>query len=149
MPVVIDRLGPGTLTFGSSPADFSLQVSRCVLTPDVDEDDVTPTLGEPEPVAAVTTTWTLEGDAISDWAETNGFVNYCFDNAGTEQAFEFVPNTGKSVKWSGTVQIRAMEIGGDVATQIVTGFSFPVKGQPTRGAHTPTAKSSASGAVTK
>lgn len=143
MSVVIDRLGPGTLTFGSSPTDVSLQVSRCALVPDVTEDDVTPTLGEPEPVAAVTTTWVLEGDAISDWAETNGFVNYCFDTAGTEQVFEFVPNTNKTISWTGTVQIRAMEIGGDVAAQIVTGFSFPVKGQPVRGAHTPTAAKAA------
>lgn len=148
MPVEIDRLGPGTITFGSgTPDDFSLQVSRCVIVPDVEEDDVTPTLGEPEPVPQITTTWTLEGDAISDWANESGFVNYCMDNAGTEQAFEFVPNTGKSVKYSGTVQIRAMEIGGDVSAQIVTGFSMPLKGQPTRAAHTPVAKSGAT--VTK
>ena len=137
MPVAIDRLGPGTLTFGAGPNDFSMQVSRCVLVPDNQEEEATPTLGEPFPVAEVQTNWTLEGDAISDWAQADGFINWAFDNKNTEQAFEFVPNTGETIMWSGTCRIVAMEIGGDVQAQISTSFSFPVKGQPVRGAFTP------------
>jgi hypothetical protein len=149
MAVIVDKLGPGTLTLGSAPSDFSLQVSRAALVPESEEEDATPTLGEPEPVPDITTTWTLEGDAISDWADETGFINYCFDNAGTEVPFEFVPNTGKAVQWTGTVQVRAMTVGGSVSEQIVESFSFPVKGQPVRSAYTPTAKAATGAKVTK
>ena len=149
MPVTIDRLGPGTLTFGASPNDFSMQVSRCVLIPDHSEEDGIATLGDPDPIAEVTTSWTLEGDAVSDWAQADGFVNWTFDNNLSEQPFEFVPNNAEAVKWTGTVQIRAMEIGGDVSSVITTAFSFPCKGTPVRGAHTPAAQAAAKATVTK
>ena len=58
MPVVDTRVGPGTLTFGAAPLDFSCQVASAALVPDNAEDDVTPTLCDPKPVAPVTTTWT-------------------------------------------------------------------------------------------
>lgn len=139
MSIIADRLGPGTLTFGQTPGDFSMQVTSCQLTPDTAEDDVTPTLGDPEPVPGITTTWTLEGEAVQDWAESNGFVAYCMDNSGSTVAFEFIPNSAKSVKFTGQVQIRAVALGGAVAENLTTSFAFPCKGSPVRGAHTPTA----------
>jgi hypothetical protein len=43
------------------------------------------------------------------------------------------------VKYSGQCQIVAVEIGGDVATQTTTDFTFAVVGDITKGTHTPTA----------
>lgn len=131
MPVTDSRLGPGTLTF-SGPHDFSAQVASCSLTPTVNETDGTPTLGTPDPASEVTFDWALTGTAISDWGNANGFVNHCMDNAGTSVTFTFTPSTADGIDYTGTCQIRPMEIGGDVASQSVVSFEFPVIGDVTR-----------------
>ena len=133
MAVTINKLGPGTLKLGSgTPTEFGVQVSSCALVPAVREEDGIPTLGDPEPVATMDTTWTLKGEAVSDWAEANGLVAYCFDHAGTLVDFEFTPNTAKGAKWTGNVQVQAVEIGGKVSEQSIVSASFPVIGQPVR-----------------
>ena len=101
MAVLIEKLGPGTLTLGSPGTGYEMQVSRCVLVPDNQEDDLIPTLGDPFPAPTYTTNWTLEGDVVSDWSEVDGFVNYCFDNGNALVDFEFVPRTDLTVKWTG------------------------------------------------
>lgn len=137
MSVTIDKLGPGTLSFGTgTPKEFGVQVSSCALVPAVKEEDGIPTLGDPEPIATMNTTWTLKGEVVSDWAEATGVVAYCMDNAGTVVAFEFIPNTSKGVKFTGQAQIRALEIGGEVGAVLKAGFELPVKGQPVRGTAT-------------
>lgn len=142
MAVTINKLGPGTLKLGSgTPTEFGVQVSSCALVPAVREEDGIPTLGDPEPVATMDTTWTLKGEAVSDWAEANGLVAYCFDHAGTLVDFEFTPNTTLGVKFTGSCQVRALEIGGEVGAVLKAGFELPVKGQPVRG--TATTQSSA------
>lgn len=139
MAVTDSRLGPGTLTIGTN--DYGMQASNVRLTPSNDSTDGTPTLGEPNPAPILTTSWELSGSAIQDWeADTpDGFVEYCRANNNTVVTFEWVPNTGKTVTYTGTCQIQAVEIGGDVNTQITTDFTFPVVGDITRGVHTPAA----------
>jgi len=131
MPVIDSRLGPGTLVLGASD-DFSLQVSSCSLTPSTNETDGTPTLAAPDPAVEVDFEWTLSGDVISDWTDDEGFVNYCMDNAGTEVEFTFTPLTSAGVEYSGDLQVRPVQIGGDVAVQSVVSFEFPLTAAPTR-----------------
>jgi hypothetical protein len=126
------RLGPGKLVLGT--AEYGQQISNVVLTPKVDSTDGTPTLAEPEPLPEQKETWTLDGSAIQDWELDTGFVNYCFDNAGTEAIFTFTPETSKAVVYSGTVLLSAVPIGGDAGKQITADFSFAVKGRPVRNA---------------
>ena len=130
MPLVDSRLGPGTLTLGTS--EYGAQISNVRLVPEHDETDGTPTLGDPTPAPDVTTTWLLSGTAVQDWEEPNGFVEYCRDNNNTEVAFEWVPNTGAGVEFTGTCKIKAVEFGGDVSAQNTTDFEFPVVGDVTR-----------------
>ena len=140
MSATDSRLGPGTLSLGST--DYGMQASNVRLVPSNDSTDGTPTLGEPNPAPILTTSWELSGTAIQDW-ETEGpagFVEYCRANNNTVVAFEWVPNSGKTVKYTGTCQIQAVEIGGDVNVQITTDFTFPVVGDITRGTYTPAAK---------
>lgn len=131
MPVTDSRLGPGTLVFDTTH-DFSVQVSSCSLTPSTNETDGTATLAEPDPAKEVTFEWALTGDTISDWSSATGFVNWAMDNAGDEVTFAFEPSTAAGVEYSGTVQVRPIQIGGDVNVQSVVSFEFPLIGTPTR-----------------
>ena len=129
MPTFTDsRLGPGTLTLGAT--DFSVQISNARLAPDVQSDDGTPTLAEPKPAPLMEVSWSLEGEAISDWSAADGFVMYCLANSGSEVAFVFTPDTAAGTNFSGTCQIRPVEIGGNVAEQVTVPFAFPLKGDP-------------------
>lgn len=123
------RLGPGTLTLGST--DFGVQISNVSLVPSHDTSDGTATLGDPTPAQEATTTWSLKGTAIQDWESEAGFVEYCRANNGTSVAFSWVPNTGKTVTYSGTCKVLAIEIGGDVNKQVTSSFEFSVTGDPT------------------
>lgn len=133
MTVTDSRLGPGTLTLGAVPDDFTCQVTNCRLSPSAEEEDALPTLCEPERPASVTTSWALAGTVIQDWELDDGFVEFCRVNDTTEVPFVFVPNTTAGKQYSGTVQIRAVEIGGDVSAQLTTDFEFPLNGDPVRG----------------
>lgn len=138
MTLVDSRLGPGTLTLGTL-TDAGCQMSNVRLVPSVDETDGTPTLCDPKPAPLMETSWALQGTAIQDWeAEAaTGFQEYCRANAGTTVTFEWVPNSDKDVQYSGSVQVRAVEIGGEVGRQITTDFEFPVVGDITRTTLTP------------
>lgn len=131
MPVTDSRLGPGTLTFDTTE-DFSLQVSSAQLVPSVTETDGTPTLAEPEPSPEMTVSWSLSGETISDWSDDTGFINWAMDNSGAEVAFVFTPSTDAGMAYSGTIQVRPIAIGGDVAVQSAVSFEFPLVGNPTR-----------------
>lgn len=130
------RLGPGTLKLGPKPGppthEFNTQTSAVRLTPSVDSEDGTPTLAVPEPAPLSTITWALNIDAIQDFEEAAGLVNYLMDNALSENLFEWTPKTSDGTKYAGTVQIVPMEIGGDVAVQVVTSVELPLVGAPTR-----------------
>jgi hypothetical protein len=135
MPFADSRLGPGTLKLGPAPGppanEFNTQASAVRLTPSVDSEDGTPTLAVPEPAPLSTITWALNIDAIQDFEEAAGLVNYLMDNALDEQLFEWIPLTAGPT-YTGTVQIVPMEIGGDVAVQVVTSVELPLVGQPSR-----------------
>jgi hypothetical protein len=132
MPLIDSRLGPGTLTLAGT--DYSFQAANVVLTPDVSEEDGTPTLATPEPSPLATIKWALEGSVIQDFtAGPEAFVNYCMDHALEEVAFEFVPATATAeLAYSGTVQVRPVPIGGDAAVQVTADFSMPIVGPVVR-----------------
>jgi hypothetical protein len=130
MAAADSRLGPGTLTLEAN--DFATQAAAVRLTPAVDSADGTPTLADPEPAPETTVSWALNIDAIQDFEEPAGLVNYLMDNALSEVPFEWTPLTPDGTKYAGTVQIVPIEVGGDVAVQVVTSVELPVVGQPTR-----------------
>jgi hypothetical protein len=133
MAATDSRLGPGTLTLGTLTG-AGCQMSNVKLVPEFDEEDGTPTLCDPKPAPLSTTSWALEGSAVQDWEDSAGFVEFCRTNDGSTVAFEWVPNSTLTpvVTYAGSCQVRAVEIGGDVAVQNTTDFSFPVVGDFTR-----------------
>jgi hypothetical protein len=130
MPLTDSRLGPGTITFDSH--DFSYQASNVRLVPTINETDGTKTLATPNPPPLAEVAWALEGTCIQDFDTAAGFVNWAMDNALTEVTFTFIPTTPPGVTYSGTVQVRPVEIGGDAGVQVTTDFSMPIVGDPTR-----------------
>lgn len=134
MAPVDSRLGPGTLTIGTTMTSAGCQASNVKLVPEYDEEDGTATLCEPKPAPLLTEKWKLTGTAIQDWQEDDGFVEFCRTNAMTEQAFEWTPNTSYDplVVYSGTCQVRAIEFGGDVAKQNTSDWEFSLVGDLVR-----------------
>ena len=130
MPFADSRLGPGTLTLNA--VEFNTQAAAVRLTPSVDSEDGTPTLAVPDPAPLSSVSWALNIDAIQDFENAAGLVNYLMDNALDEAPFTWTPLTSDGTAYSGTVQILPMEIGGDVAVQIVTSVELPLVGEPTR-----------------
>jgi hypothetical protein len=131
-PPIDTRLGPGTLKLGAPLVDYGAQIANVTLEPSTDEEDGTPTLGEPDPLPEIAESWVLKGEAVQDFEDPAGFVNYCMDNALSVVAFEWVPNTPAGTKYAGNVLLTAVPIGGDVAAQVKSSFEFPVQGTPVR-----------------
>lgn len=130
MSLVDSRLGPGTLTLGTT--EYGAQASNVRLVPAHTETDGTPTLADPDPAVTVTTKWTLQGTAIQDFASATGFVEYCREHNGQTVAFDWTPNTVAGAAYDGTCIVKAVEIGGDAGVQLTTDFEFIVIGEPTR-----------------
>lgn len=129
MTVVDSRLGPGTLSLGTMTG-AGCQMSNVKLVPTREETEGTPTLCEPKPAPLIETTWSLQGSAVQDWENSAGFVEFCRNNDGQTVSFTWVPNTSLTpeVAFSGSVQVRAVEFGGDIGKQNTTDFEFPVVG---------------------
>ena len=132
MPLTDSRLGPGTLKLGAPLVDYGPQIANVMLEPSQDEEDGTPTLADPDPLPEISESWVLSGEAIQDFTDPAGFINYCMDNALEIVAFEWVPDTADGVKFTGNVRITSLPIGGDVAKQNLSSFEFPVQGTPVR-----------------
>jgi hypothetical protein len=129
----VSKLGPGKLTLGATPQDFSWQVVNCRLEPTHEEAEQRGTLAQPKRAATITSKWVLAGTAIQDFEIPNGFQNYCQDNNGVSVPYSFVPNTVAAKKYTGTVQIRSVLIGGDISDELTVDFSFPTNEEPLRG----------------
>jgi hypothetical protein len=126
------RLGPGTLTLGTTPEEFGVQVSAITLTPSTNSQDGTPTLAVPDPAPELTTTYTLDGSAIDDHQNPGGLSRYAYDNDGETVAFVWTPNTDEPTPTilTGEVVMSAFPIGGNVGEQLVNDFSWPCVGKP-------------------
>lgn len=118
----------GTLTIDAQA--FAKQVTSVELEPSEDtEGDSVETLSgakiEPDEV----TTWALNLGAIQDFDDPAGLVEFARANAGDVVAFSWQPN-GDGPTYSGTVRVRAMTIGGEVAARLTSTKSWPVIGDP-------------------
>lgn len=130
------KLGPGSLTLGSTPTDFAMQLTNARVEPtenvtegeDLNLLDGSTLLGEDD----VTYSYVLAGTAVQD-LNASGFTDYTWDNAGVEVPFTFIPNTarGAAVGVTGTCRVSPVAIGGDVKVRNTTDFTFAIIGTPT------------------
>lgn len=135
MAVVDSKLKTGKLVLGGivSPAvppaiEVSCQPTNVRLEPTFNETgDAVETLCGDTLSPATTCTWALMGTSIQDFDNKDGLLWYCYENNLLNKQFMWQPNTG-ATKFTGTVNIRAVNIGGDVNIRNTSDFEFPVQG---------------------
>jgi hypothetical protein len=131
MPVNYTRLGDGTLTIGSGPTAIECQVTSVTLVPENEVGDTVTTLCGDQVGGDVSTTYTLSGTLIVD-PYTSGTSAFLWANAGSEQAFEFIPNTAAGLTVAGTLTPLKFDIGADEYGALLdSDFEWPVTGEPT------------------
>lgn len=129
-----NALGPGTLTLGASGdlRQFAAHTTATSLVPSYSDGDVLNLLDGSTETEVDEETWALKG-TFRQQLETDAIEDWCLTNAGEEMTFTFTPVDAVSKSYTGTVKIRAVNIGGDVKTKNTSDFSFPVNGRPTIG----------------
>lgn len=131
------RVKAGTLTLGGSGGGtgtpgtaFACQASTIKCTPSYDDDgDAVETLCGDKIPAGKKESWTLNGTSIQDFDDPDGFLAYCYDHSLESVAFEWQPNVVGAPTITGTVVIRALELGGDVNTRLTTDWEWDISGR--------------------
>src|SRR3982751_2305588 len=124
MAVHESKLKTGKLLLGTAPGvEYACQQTNVRIVPEHNEEgDEVETLCGDVLTPSTTTTWSLQGTAIQDWdAPGTGvsFIKYSWQNNGLTVPFSWQPNAGATTV-TGTVTVRALELGGDVNTRITS-----------------------------
>lgn len=129
-----NALGPGTLTLGETGTlrQFAAHTTATSLVPSYSDGDVLNLLDGSTETEVDEETWALEG-TFRQQLETDSIEDWCLAHAGEEMTFTFTPVDAVGKSYTGTVKIRAVNIGGDVKTKNTSDFSFPLNGRPTIG----------------
>lgn len=136
--IVESKLKSGVLTLGGTDTggvitggqEFACQATNVRLSPSFnDSGDELETLCGDKLAPDTKTTWSLQGTSVQDFDNPDGLIKFAFDNNLMNVPFSWQPNAG-DMKWTGTVQMRALETGGDVNSRLTTDFDWPVQGDP-------------------
>lgn len=135
MPVNALTMGAGVLTIGAVDAltNLSSQTSSVRLIPSVDKGDARLMLSGESISGDRTETWSLEGTLTQDLGAITSTTEWLFEHRGETHVFEFVPSTAKGKRITGTLEVEAIEIGGDVGTKPESDFAFALVGSPVIG----------------
>lgn len=137
------KLKTGMLILGGSVVgvgafDFACQATNVRVAPSHnDAGDPVETLCGDSTSPSTQTTWALQGTSIQDFDDAAGFLWYAFDHNLQTVPFSWTPNVDGGSVITGDVQVRALEIGGDVNTRITSDFDWPINGEPTATKPTP------------
>lgn len=138
MTITESRIRKGTLSLGGDGAgvgavDFSCQPTAVAITSDFSEDgDPVETLCGDTILPTTTATATLTFTAIQDFADPEGLVQYTWDHNLEVVPFAWVPNPTVPPKFTGTVQVRRLDIGGDVNARLTSDAEWPIQDGPER-----------------
>lgn len=121
------RLSGGTLTLDAIP--FAKQMTTVELEPSTAEEGehvevLSGATLDPDEV----TSWVLNLGAIQDFDDPTGFVEFARANAGQLVPFSWQPNAVGAPTYTGTVRVRAVKIGGEVAKRLGNESGWPVIG---------------------
>lgn len=132
MAVKVLTIGPGVLTIGSDSllSSFESQVTSVSLVPDVDTDDPINVLSGEQVAGDRSEAFTLEGEMLQDFGDTNSRTEWLFTHRGEEHPFSFTPNSSKAKKITGNLVVEAVTIGGEARTKATSDFEFQVIGSP-------------------
>lgn len=126
------RLKTGTLTLGGE--SFAGQARSVKITPPkASKASATEEVLDGTVLSADTSDadpWTLTITAIQDFDNPTGLLKYLYDNEGDIVAYSWKPNA-TAPTFSGSVQVVAGEIGGDVATRLTSSIEMNCTAKPT------------------
>lgn len=129
MPITESRLKSGTLTLDA--LSFATQASNVRLEPRTDDNgDTLEVLSGDTITPDDETTWSLVIEAVQDFEDEAGFVNYALQNAGDVVPYSWKPNA-VGPTYSGTVRVRPVAIGGEVNARLSTTAEWPCQQAPT------------------
>jgi hypothetical protein len=133
LPTTTAKLGPGTLTIGStgSEIDVSCLVNNAVIAADKDETDATTKLCGDVRAGSTTYTYALSGNMDTDIADAAGIFALSQEAPGSQQAFTFVPSTAAGTEAAGTLTIDPLDFGADESgADLTSDFEFTIVGTP-------------------
>lgn len=136
MPINSTKLGPGSLTLGAGAMEVNAQLRAANVTPAeaVEETDPIRVLSGDVLDGSSTQTYsfTLGGTFLQDLGAVASVVDWSWANMGTEQAFEFVPNTAAGRAVSGLLIPVPLVIGGDdpEGAPMQSDFTWRIVGTP-------------------
>jgi hypothetical protein len=125
------NLGPGTLTLGSGPTDFSGEVLGAKITHEYTDVGSARTMLD----GTVRPAGQTRADGFTASTENDltaaGLYAFLEENDGTEQPLVFTPNTADGASWQGTIVCRLPgEVGADeFGAPIVSDVELPGVGQ--------------------
>ena len=123
------KLGDGYLTLDpttSGSKELGEQVTSVKFDPKPSTGDATTVLTGAVIAGDYTEAPVLTGTLVPDFGETDSVQEWLITNAGKTFDFDFVPNNLKGKKITGTCQVVAVAIGGDVKKADTIDFEFPV-----------------------
>lgn len=134
--VVPSRLRGGRLTFigggdGGPVWEFGCNMSAVRLVPTFTSGSGATTICGRQIKSVTRTSWTLTGDALSDFSDAAGFVLWAYQYAGQTFGFEWLTSPSGGL-WRGIVRVSALPVGGDVGARLMVPWEWPVVGTPTQ-----------------
>lgn len=135
MAVTESKIKSGSLTFGTGPTPpvfvASCQPTAVALVPTANEvgERVEVLCGD-EIAPDTTTTWAMTLTAIQDWGLETGFVAWALENDLQTVTYVWKPTGDTGPSYSGSVQVRALQIGGDVNVRLTSEATWPLTGKP-------------------
>jgi len=127
------KLGPGVLKIGATGTaiDVSCLLNNAVIASDKDEADSTTKLCGSTRPGSVTYSFTLSGNVDVDILTSTGLFGLSQSAAGTQQAFEFTPNTAAGTKATGMLVIDPLDFGADeMGADLTSDFEWSIVGKP-------------------
>lgn len=126
-------LGPGTLKIGpeSAEIDASCLINNARIEVDKEQDDARYKLCGTATPGKITYTYKLTGNLDTDVDLPSGLFAFSQANAGTQVAFEFVPNSAAGTSAAGTLVMDPLDFGADdYGDPLDSDFEFTIIGKP-------------------
>jgi hypothetical protein len=135
MTVTESKLRKGLLILGGLAAppgvDFACQPTAVSVTSEFNEDgEKVETLCGDELLPTTTAAATLKFTAIQDFEDIDGLVRYSWAHNLEVVDFRWTPDPTKIPSLTGTVQVRRLDIGGDVNKRLTSDAEWPVQDGP-------------------
>lgn len=135
MTVNLMNTGPGAFNIGEvgTLTAFQSQVTKISVKPKVSQGDAIPVLSGETVPGDREESFTIAGSILQDFGVAGPAVSiseWTFTNRGKTFPFEFIPDNAAAKKITGTLQVEATEIGGDVKKKNQADFEFLIIGDP-------------------